>query len=158
MQFWNIHESHIQFKAMELSICDTITSPVWHTISVAYRLFILWKVNHSAWRVKCGACIRDQLFSIVPVTVTWNSNGMFCMRTQIPLTLSFAVSIHKCQGLTVDKAVIDLGHKEFAADLAYVGLSGAKKLSDVMFDPVYLFSRFTAASNSSTYKPKQQFL
>ena len=105
-----------------------------------------------------GHTIRDRLFPIVPVTVTWNSNGTRCSRTQIPLTLACAISIHKCQGLTVDKAVIDIGETEFAAGLAYVGLSRARRLSDIILNPIYSGERFKSVSRTAAYAAKQQFV
>lgn len=92
------------------------------------------------------------------MTVTWNSIGTRCSRTQIPLTLAFAISIHKCQGLTVDKAVIDIGETEFAAGLAYVGLSRARRLRDIILNPMYAKKRFNAVSRTAAYAAKQQFI
>ena len=38
----------------------------------------------------------------------------YVYRTQFPLILAYAVTIHKCQGLTLDCAIIDLSNKVFA--------------------------------------------
>jgi len=43
--------------------------------------------------------------------------------TQYPLRLSWAVTIHKGQGKTFDKVIIDLGHGTFAHGQVYVALS-----------------------------------
>ena len=45
------------------------------------------------------------------------------VRYQFPLVPSWAMTIHKAQGLTLDKAVIDLGSSVFAHGQAYVALS-----------------------------------
>lgn len=45
-------------------------------------------------------------------------------RSQIPLVLSYAMSIHKAQGQTIDRLVVDL-NKIFAAGQAYVAVSRA---------------------------------
>jgi ATP-dependent exoDNAse (exonuclease V) alpha subunit len=43
--------------------------------------------------------------------------------TQYPLRLAFAVTIHKSQGKTFEKAVIDVGRGTFAHGQMYVALS-----------------------------------
>lgn len=48
---------------------------------------------------------------------------------QIPLTLAWAVTIHKAQGLTLDDVRIDLERGAFAAGQTYVALSRARTLS-----------------------------
>ncbi len=43
--------------------------------------------------------------------------------TQYPLRLAWAVTIHKCQGMTFDKAIIDIGSGTFSHGQLYVALS-----------------------------------
>ena len=55
----------------------------------------------------------------------------YVYRTQFPLILAYAVTIHKCQGLSLDCAIIDLSDKVFADGMAYVALSRLKSLAGV---------------------------
>ncbi|MEO0982258.1 MAG: AAA family ATPase [Pseudomonadota bacterium] len=47
---------------------------------------------------------------------------------QVPLRLAYAVTIHKAQGLTLDKVFIDFDHGMFAHGQAYVAFSRARSL------------------------------
>jgi ATP-dependent exoDNAse (exonuclease V) alpha subunit len=48
--------------------------------------------------------------------------------TQFPLRLAWAVTIHKSQGKTYDRAIIDLGQRSFAPGQTYVALSRISEL------------------------------
>ena len=60
---------------------------------------------------------------IVPVTASSNSNNMINERQQIPLTLAWALTIYKSQGMTLKKAWVDIGRKESALGITYVAIS-----------------------------------
>jgi len=49
--------------------------------------------------------------------------NFYVYRKQFPLILAYAVTIHKCQGLSLDCAIIDLSNQVFTAGMAYVALS-----------------------------------
>src|SRR5690606_29254931 len=57
--------------------------------------------------------------------ITQNVEGTF---TQYPLKLAWAITIHKSQGLTFEKLIIDFHTGTFASGQAYVALSRVKSL------------------------------
>jgi len=72
---------------------------------------------------------------------------------QFPVKLCWAATIHKCQGQTFEKAIIDLDTGSFAHGMTYVALSRVKsldglylirpiKVSDIRFDKrIYNFQK-----------------
>ena len=56
---------------------------------------------------------------------------IFVYRKQFPLILAFAVTIHKCQGLSLDCAMMELSDQVFSLGMAYVALSRVKQLENL---------------------------
>ncbi len=54
--------------------------------------------------------------------------------SQIPLTLAWAMTIHKAQGLTLSDVRIDLGSGSFTEGQTYVALSRAKSIEGLSFE------------------------
>ena len=73
----------------------------------------------------------------------------------LQLGLCWAITMHKSHGQTLDKVVIDLGPKEACTGLTFVCLSRAKRLVDLMVDPMS-FDRIGNLGNSSTMKARLQ--
>ena len=63
--------------------------------------------------------------------------------------------MHKSQGHTLDKAVIDLGPKEACTGLTFVCFSRAKRLVGLIVEPMS-FDRIGNLENSSTMKARLQ--
>jgi len=64
-----------------------------------------------------------------------------------PLKHALAITIHKAQGLTLDKVVIENG-KEFSARLMFVACPHVRRLTDIMFDPPFAYQRVTSLAKS----------
>jgi ATP-dependent DNA helicase PIF1 len=63
---------------------------------------------------------------------TWLSENIHGIGvSQIPLILSWAITIHKSQGATLERCIIDIGDRVFEAGQSYVALSRIKSLEGV---------------------------
>jgi hypothetical protein len=56
----------------------------------------------------------------------------------MPLTLAWAITIHKAQEMMIDQVTIDLGYKEFASGLTFVALSWARRFNGLRVLPFNL--------------------
>ena len=52
---------------------------------------------------------------------------------QVPIILAWAITVHKSQGLTLKRVIIDLRAKEYAAGLSFVAISRVCTLENVIF-------------------------
>ena len=95
-----------------------------------------------------GPTLPDGTVPIVPLRRTWCASGGTCSRLQLPIKLAWAVTIHKAQGLTLNKAVIHIGRIEFSSGLTFVACSRVRHLEDLLFDPPFPFSRVAGLSKS----------
>ena len=92
---------------------------------IAQAIFVKFHNTH------VGLPYQDsqQNIKIEPVVAEYYGlNETVLSRKQFPLTLSYAVTIHRCQGLTLDAAVIDLGKDLFQPCMAYVAISRLRSL------------------------------
>jgi ATP-dependent DNA helicase PIF1 len=91
-------------------------------------------------------CIRTEFYGKQNFRVT---------RRMVAVTLAYALTIHKVQGMSLKKCVVDLGPKLFAKGMAYVAVSRVMALSGLAiecnFSPGKLLStlKFTPANVSA---------
>ena len=65
----------------------------------------------------------SKIIPIFPVTRQFEYKGTVCTRTQFPLRLAYAITVHKSQGLTLSRVILNIDQKEHCLGLSYVAIS-----------------------------------
>ena len=72
---------------------------------------------------------------------------------KLPLKLTWGLTIHKSQGLILDKATINIGKKERQGmTLTFTTISRVKYLAGLRFQPPFSFDRYEKMSKLSSVK------
>ncbi|MGI6524848.1 MAG: ATP-dependent DNA helicase [Bdellovibrionota bacterium] len=98
----SIHKNSVTVELSETKELHSVDSVVWETYSYQYD---------------------EKEDRIIPEV-----SGSY---KQLPLKLAWAATIHKCQGMTLERTVIDFGNRVFAAGQAYVALSRSRAMDDI---------------------------
>ena len=94
---------------------------------------------------------------IIPTSNTWyNDSQKQCIRTMLPLILGYGITIHKSQGQSMDKVLIDIGKKEFACGLTYTAISRCRKIEDLAFLPFFNLPRFQRIKTAKVFKQRRE--
>ena len=72
---------------------------------------------------------------------------MACKCVQFSIVLAWAITIHKYQGITLSKVVIDIGKKEMQNSLTFVAISHVRCKEDLAFSVTYLLSHLQSIKN-----------
>ncbi|KAI8416174.1 hypothetical protein FOFC_02483 [Fusarium oxysporum] len=74
---------------------------------------------------------------IVPILLVERDfliGATFCARTQFPLIVCYAITVHKSQSITEDMIVTDLSCQDFQTGLSYVAVSRVETLEGLMLE------------------------
>ena len=88
---------------------------------------------------------------ICPVTVSAQLPEGIHERQQLPLRLTYALTIHKDQDLTLSKAWIDIGKSERTPGVSYVAISRVKTLSSLVIESM-TYERLVSIKSSTTLR------
>lgn len=142
-----------------------LTSNIWQQVglcngSAGIIKEILYQPNHTPPELPIAVLVNFNNYTgppfleshpkcvpIPPLMFEWDSNGHRLSRQQLPLKLRYAVTIRKSQGLTLDKAAVDIGKSELAAGCTFVALSRARNMS---------FQRLQAISSGKRFQQRLQ--
>lgn len=95
----------------------------------------------------------DATRPVIPITPSkrqYQIGNTACTRTQFPLTVAYAITVHKAQGITKDRIVCNIATKDHVVGLTYVAVSRVKHLKGIMFEEPFDYSRFRAGKESKT--------
>ena len=96
-------------------------------------------IGHSAYKTTCPNSVPIKRvmkeFPIVPSNVNpavlmRRMNTVKCQRSQFPLFLAWAVTVHRVQGMTLDEIVVEMSLKKgrYSAGMAYVAFSRIRSI------------------------------
>ena len=91
------------------------------------------------------------LVPIVLETIQFESrSGVSGSRQQFPLTLGWAITLQKSQGLTLRRVILDIGNGESHLGITYVGCSRVKSFKGLAFNKSFSWERLDKVNKSKS--------
>lgn len=97
-----------------------------------------------------------KIVPILPVGRDFLVGATLCTRTQFPLIVCYAITVHKSQSITEDRIVTDLSCRDFQTGLSYVAVSRVKTLQGLMLDAPFDRNNLTYTSPPEGIKMKMR--
>ncbi|EFY84461.1 ATP-dependent DNA helicase PIF1 [Metarhizium acridum CQMa 102] len=98
--------------------------------------------------------LTRKIVLILPVDRDFLIGSTLCTRTQFPLIVCYAITVHKSQSITEDVIVTDLSCRDFQTGLSYVAVSRVKTLQGLMLDAPFDRSHLVYESPPEVASPK----
>ena len=100
------------------------------------------------------SCIPShaRVYPVGSIDRSWSERRTVYSREMLPLMPAYGFTIHKSQGQTLRKVIINLGPKDFAPGLTYTALTRARDLSSLAFHPMPDLDRFETVKRSTRFR------
>lgn len=85
-------------------------------------------------------------YAVIPIYRSqrdFRLEGATCNRSQFPVRLAYAITIHKAQGMTVPRVVLNISNGRKDMGLFYVAASRVRRIEDIMFEESFDYERVT---------------
>lgn len=107
---------------------------------------LIFRIKRDSYSSPILKELDNSLYITVPLFRTkrmFYRRGQEHQREQFPIRVAFAITVHKAQGIILDKAVVDITIREFTSGLRYVAVSRVKTINTLMFEKPFDFLLFT---------------
>jgi ATP-dependent DNA helicase PIF1 len=134
----NKYSKHVDSKKWS----ESIKQPKYVELCIGAQVLVTYNIDKDIINGTRGCIISMNANSIdiklvnndvvtIPYVKTTSAENDKIYVQFMPLKLAYALSIHRCQGSTLDAIEIDIGKSIFEYGQAYVSLSRAKSLSSI---------------------------
>ncbi|KAE8739231.1 hypothetical protein FOCC_FOCC015271 [Frankliniella occidentalis] len=104
-----------------------------------------------------GPTMPDGTVPIISMMRGWeDKNGRRLTREQFPLSLAWASTVHKAQGLTMDRVVVSVDSHDFSLGMLYVALSRCKSWRGLLLDREFDKDRLNAIRSSDGFHARMR--
>lgn len=162
----NIYKTHYSEGTFAKNWATSCKVPELIELSIGSQVILSWNVSQDAGLVNgskgviTGFNVNGPIVKfinqstdiiVVPVTVKNEENNDISI-TFMPLKLAWALTLHKCQGATLNAVIIDL--KSWDAGMAYTAISRVRNLKSVKLVGVIKASYFICSKDVINFYQK----